>query len=72
MVEMLLGGKSLQHWQQFKSQAMGLLILGVLDEDEESSKEEEESDKGEKEKKQGQSFTSATSPAGLTQDTYNS
>eukprot|EP00957_Ditylum_brightwellii_P025521 1929278-Ditylum_brightwellii.AAC.1 len=27
MVEMLLGGKALQHWQQFKSQAMGLLIL---------------------------------------------
>eukprot|EP00957_Ditylum_brightwellii_P191110 14551508-Ditylum_brightwellii.AAC.1 len=35
MVEMLRGGKVLQHWQQFKSQAMGLLILGVLDEDKE-------------------------------------
>eukprot|EP00957_Ditylum_brightwellii_P127239 9701888-Ditylum_brightwellii.AAC.1 len=35
MVEMLLGGKALQHWQQFKSQSTGLPILGVLDEDEE-------------------------------------
>eukprot|EP00957_Ditylum_brightwellii_P136726 10426515-Ditylum_brightwellii.AAC.2 len=48
MVEMLLGGKALQHWQQFKSQAMGLPMLGVLDEDEESSEEEEENDKAEK------------------------
>eukprot|EP00957_Ditylum_brightwellii_P010530 797774-Ditylum_brightwellii.AAC.1 len=37
MVEMLLGDKALQHWQQFKSQVTGLPILGVLDEDEESS-----------------------------------
>eukprot|EP00957_Ditylum_brightwellii_P110198 8405749-Ditylum_brightwellii.AAC.1 len=42
---MLLGGKALQHWQQFKSQATGLPILVVLDEDEESSGEEEEEDK---------------------------
>eukprot|EP00957_Ditylum_brightwellii_P069879 5306861-Ditylum_brightwellii.AAC.1 len=35
MVEMLLGGKAYQHWRQFKSQAMGLLILGVLDKSEE-------------------------------------
>eukprot|EP00957_Ditylum_brightwellii_P052567 3985811-Ditylum_brightwellii.AAC.2 len=38
---MLLGGKVLQHWQQFKSQAMGLPILGVLNEDEEESSGEE-------------------------------
>eukprot|EP00957_Ditylum_brightwellii_P173310 13194228-Ditylum_brightwellii.AAC.1 len=41
MVEMLLGSKALQHWRQFKPQAMGLPILGVLDENEESSEEEE-------------------------------
>eukprot|EP00957_Ditylum_brightwellii_P034351 2606290-Ditylum_brightwellii.AAC.1 len=70
MVEMLLGGKALQHWQQFKSQAMGLPILGVLDECEESSKQEEENDKAEKKKEQGQSSTRVMSPAGLTQDTY--
>eukprot|EP00957_Ditylum_brightwellii_P050325 3816560-Ditylum_brightwellii.AAC.1 len=30
MVEMLLGGKALQHWQLFKHQATVLPILGVL------------------------------------------
>eukprot|EP00957_Ditylum_brightwellii_P123117 9387385-Ditylum_brightwellii.AAC.1 len=35
MVEMLLGGKALQHWRKFKSQATGLPILGVLDKSEE-------------------------------------
>eukprot|EP00957_Ditylum_brightwellii_P206538 15348908-Ditylum_brightwellii.AAC.1 len=48
MVEMLLGGKMLQHWRQFKSQAMGLPFLGVLDgDDKESSRE----DKDNKEKR---------------------
>ena len=41
MVEILLGGKALQHWQQFKSQATGLPILGVLDKDEEESSGED-------------------------------
>ena len=42
MVEMLLGGKVLQHWHQFKSQVTGLPILGVLDKDEEESSEEDD------------------------------
>eukprot|EP00957_Ditylum_brightwellii_P119778 9138490-Ditylum_brightwellii.AAC.1 len=46
MVEMLLGGEALQHWRQFKYQAMGLPILGVLDEREESSEEEEDKERG--------------------------
>eukprot|EP00957_Ditylum_brightwellii_P081228 6178993-Ditylum_brightwellii.AAC.1 len=45
MVEMLLGSEALQHWQQFKSQAKGLLILGVLGEDEEESSGEDKDDK---------------------------
>eukprot|EP00957_Ditylum_brightwellii_P073746 5604673-Ditylum_brightwellii.AAC.1 len=43
MVEMLLGGEVLQHWRQFKSQTMGLPILGVLDgNDKESSGEDKD------------------------------
>eukprot|EP00957_Ditylum_brightwellii_P201904 15327735-Ditylum_brightwellii.AAC.1 len=72
MLEMLLGGKVLQHWQQFMFQVTGLPILGVLDENKESSNEEEENNKAEKKKELGQSSTSATSPAGLMQDTYKS
>eukprot|EP00957_Ditylum_brightwellii_P106752 8144225-Ditylum_brightwellii.AAC.1 len=30
MVEMLLGGKALQHWQRLKSQVMGLPMLEFL------------------------------------------
>eukprot|EP00957_Ditylum_brightwellii_P175345 13348366-Ditylum_brightwellii.AAC.1 len=73
MVEMLLGGKGLQHWQQYKSHATGLLILVVLNEDEdESSREKEEDGKAKKKKEEGQSSASAASPAGLTKDTYSS
>eukprot|EP00957_Ditylum_brightwellii_P193141 14706481-Ditylum_brightwellii.AAC.1 len=55
MVEMLLGGKALQHWQQFKSQEMDLPIFGVLNEDEEeSSGEEKEDDKEKKKNGKGQ------------------
>eukprot|EP00957_Ditylum_brightwellii_P180118 13720683-Ditylum_brightwellii.AAC.1 len=39
---MLLGGNVLQHWQQFKSQATSLPILGVLNEDDKESEGEEE------------------------------
>eukprot|EP00957_Ditylum_brightwellii_P029019 2192575-Ditylum_brightwellii.AAC.1 len=46
MVEMLLGGKALQHWRQFKSQATDLPILGYLDGSEESSEEEEGKERG--------------------------
>eukprot|EP00957_Ditylum_brightwellii_P085003 6463329-Ditylum_brightwellii.AAC.1 len=53
MVEMLLGGKFLQYWQQLKPQVMGLPILGVLDEDEESSKEVEENDKEKRKRNRG-------------------
>eukprot|EP00957_Ditylum_brightwellii_P133267 10162126-Ditylum_brightwellii.AAC.1 len=64
MVEMLLGGTVLQYWQQFKSQAMGLPILGVLDGDEEeSSGEEKEEDEEKKKKDKGQSSASAATPA---------
>eukprot|EP00957_Ditylum_brightwellii_P035703 2707231-Ditylum_brightwellii.AAC.1 len=45
MVEMLLGGEALQHWQQFKSQATGLPILGVLDEEDDKSSGEDKDDK---------------------------
>eukprot|EP00957_Ditylum_brightwellii_P185178 14102177-Ditylum_brightwellii.AAC.1 len=72
MVEMLFGGKALQHWQQFKPQVMSLPMLGILDDDEESSKEEEENYKAEKKKEQGKSYTGATCPAGLMQETYKS
>eukprot|EP00957_Ditylum_brightwellii_P079948 6080487-Ditylum_brightwellii.AAC.1 len=73
MMEMLLGGKVLQHWHQFKSQVMGLPILGVLDEDEdESSGEEEDNDKEKKKKEEGQSSASVANPARLTKDTYSS
>eukprot|EP00957_Ditylum_brightwellii_P017792 1339442-Ditylum_brightwellii.AAC.2 len=53
MVEILLGGKTFQHWHQFKSQATGLPILGVLDEDDKESSREDEDDKG---KGQGTEF----------------
>eukprot|EP00957_Ditylum_brightwellii_P199164 15182196-Ditylum_brightwellii.AAC.1 len=72
MVEMLLGGKALQHWHQFKSQATGLSMLGVLDEDEEESSGEEEDDKEKGKKDKGQSSASAVTPAGITKDTYSS
>eukprot|EP00957_Ditylum_brightwellii_P032080 2432556-Ditylum_brightwellii.AAC.1 len=73
MVEMLLGGKVLQHWQQFKSQATGLPILGALDEDEEEgSREEGKDDKEKKKKGEGQSSTSVGTPVGITKDTYSS
>eukprot|EP00957_Ditylum_brightwellii_P135905 10366177-Ditylum_brightwellii.AAC.2 len=45
MVEILIGGEVLQHWQQFKSQATGLPMLGVLNEDEEESSGEDKDDK---------------------------
>eukprot|EP00957_Ditylum_brightwellii_P055750 4224324-Ditylum_brightwellii.AAC.1 len=54
MVEMLLGGKMLQHWQQFKSQVMGLPILGVLDEEDEESSGEDGDDKEKEKKDKGQ------------------
>eukprot|EP00957_Ditylum_brightwellii_P032815 2487615-Ditylum_brightwellii.AAC.1 len=67
---MLLGGKALQHWRQFKSQATGLPILGVLNEDEEESSKEDEDDKEKKKKDEGQSSTSVGTAAGITKDTY--
>eukprot|EP00957_Ditylum_brightwellii_P163973 12484671-Ditylum_brightwellii.AAC.1 len=71
MMEILLGGEALQHWQQFKSQATSLPILGVLDEEEEeSSREDEENDKEKKKKDKGQSSTSVGTPAEITKDTY--
>eukprot|EP00957_Ditylum_brightwellii_P170473 12976190-Ditylum_brightwellii.AAC.1 len=70
MVEMLLGGKALQHWRQFKSQAMDLLILGVHDEDDDESSGEDKDDEEKKDK--GQSSTSAGTPAVITKDTYSS
>eukprot|EP00957_Ditylum_brightwellii_P111909 8534121-Ditylum_brightwellii.AAC.2 len=73
MVEMLLGGKALQHWRKFKSQMMSVPILGVLDdEDEENSREEEEDDKEKKKKKEGHSSASAATQVGLTKGTYRS
>eukprot|EP00957_Ditylum_brightwellii_P137830 10508397-Ditylum_brightwellii.AAC.1 len=69
---MLLGGKVLQHWQQLKSQATGLQILGVLDEDEEESSGEDEDDKEKEKKDKGQSSASAVAPAGTTKETYSS
>eukprot|EP00957_Ditylum_brightwellii_P011040 836751-Ditylum_brightwellii.AAC.1 len=60
---MLLGGKVLQHWCQFKSQAAGLLILGVLDEEDEESSGENGDDKAKEKKNEGQSSTSAGTPA---------
>eukprot|EP00957_Ditylum_brightwellii_P135116 10301671-Ditylum_brightwellii.AAC.1 len=60
MVEMLLGGKALQHWREFKSQVMGLPILGVLDGEEENTED--------KDKKQ--EATGAKEPMGVTLDTY--
>eukprot|EP00957_Ditylum_brightwellii_P029404 2222781-Ditylum_brightwellii.AAC.1 len=41
MVEMLLGGKALQHWWDFKSQVTGLPILGVLDGEEENTEDKD-------------------------------
>eukprot|EP00957_Ditylum_brightwellii_P180571 13755070-Ditylum_brightwellii.AAC.1 len=72
MVEMLLGGKVLQYWQQFKSQATGLPILGVLDEDEEESSEEDKDGKEKEKKDKGQSSASVVAPADITKETYNS
>eukprot|EP00957_Ditylum_brightwellii_P159329 12127928-Ditylum_brightwellii.AAC.1 len=60
MVEMLLGGKTLQHWQDFKSQVTGLPILGVLGVEEENTEDKDE-------KKE---TTSAKEPTGVTLDTY--
>eukprot|EP00957_Ditylum_brightwellii_P072639 5519374-Ditylum_brightwellii.AAC.1 len=73
MVEMLLGGKVLQHWHQFKSWAMGVPILGVLDgDDEESSREDkDDKDKRKRTKDKGQNSTSAGTPVGITKDTYS-
>eukprot|EP00957_Ditylum_brightwellii_P128112 9771556-Ditylum_brightwellii.AAC.1 len=72
MVEMLLGGKVLQHWQQFKSQATDLLILGGLDEDEEESSGEEKDYKEKEKKDKGQSSVSVVTPAGIAKETYSS
>eukprot|EP00957_Ditylum_brightwellii_P164673 12537979-Ditylum_brightwellii.AAC.1 len=73
MVEMLLGSKVLQYWQQSKSQVMGLPMLGFLDEDEEQSSVKEEEDyKKKKKRDERQSSTTATTLVRLTKDTYNS
>eukprot|EP00957_Ditylum_brightwellii_P165794 12622717-Ditylum_brightwellii.AAC.2 len=72
MVEMLLRSKILQYWQQFKSQATRLLILGVLDEEDEESSRKEQDDKEKGEKDKGHTSTSAGTPAGITKDTYSS
>eukprot|EP00957_Ditylum_brightwellii_P110498 8427818-Ditylum_brightwellii.AAC.1 len=72
MVEMQLGDKALQHWQQFKSQATGLPILGVIDENEEESSGEDEEDEEEKKRGKGQSSTSVATAAGLTKGIYSS
>eukprot|EP00957_Ditylum_brightwellii_P158426 12058381-Ditylum_brightwellii.AAC.1 len=72
MVEILLGGKALQHWRQFKSKATALPILGVLDKDEEESSEEDNDDKEKEKKDKGQSSASAVPPAGITKETYSS
>eukprot|EP00957_Ditylum_brightwellii_P096988 7385860-Ditylum_brightwellii.AAC.1 len=60
------------HWQQFKSQAIGLPILGVLDEDEEKSSGEDKDGREKEKKDEGQSSASAVTPAGITKDTYSS
>eukprot|EP00957_Ditylum_brightwellii_P187847 14302417-Ditylum_brightwellii.AAC.1 len=62
MVEMLLRGKALQHWQRFKSQGTGLPILGVLDEEDEDNSGEGGNDKEKEKKDEGQSYTSAGTP----------
>eukprot|EP00957_Ditylum_brightwellii_P003247 247443-Ditylum_brightwellii.AAC.1 len=67
MVEMLLGGKVLQHWCQFKSRMTALPILGVLDGDNEDDNED---DNEKKKKDKGQSSTNVGTPAGITKDTY--
>eukprot|EP00957_Ditylum_brightwellii_P128222 9779453-Ditylum_brightwellii.AAC.1 len=72
IVEMLLGGKALQHWYQFKSQVTDLLILGVLNEDDKKSSGEDKNDKGKKKKDKGQSSTNAGAPVGVTNNTYSS
>eukprot|EP00957_Ditylum_brightwellii_P065654 4979477-Ditylum_brightwellii.AAC.1 len=72
MVEVLLGGKALHHWQQFKPQVMNLLILDVFNEDDKDSNGEEEYDKEKKKKDEGQSFTSAGTSAVISRDTYSS
>eukprot|EP00957_Ditylum_brightwellii_P084945 6459468-Ditylum_brightwellii.AAC.1 len=72
MVEMLLRGKVLQHWQQFKSQATGLPTLRVLDKDKDESSGEDKDDKEKEKKDRGQSSASAVAPAGITKETYSS
>eukprot|EP00957_Ditylum_brightwellii_P085520 6504890-Ditylum_brightwellii.AAC.1 len=72
MVEMLLWGKVLQHWQKFKSQATGLPILGNLDKDEEESSKEGKDDKEKEKTDKGQSSASAVAPTGITKETYSS
>eukprot|EP00957_Ditylum_brightwellii_P060284 4578474-Ditylum_brightwellii.AAC.1 len=62
MVEMLLGGKALQHWQEFKSQVTGLPILGVLNRDEENTEDEDSK----------QEATDAKEPMGPTLENYKS
>eukprot|EP00957_Ditylum_brightwellii_P104207 7936917-Ditylum_brightwellii.AAC.1 len=69
---MLLGGKVLQHWHQFKSQATGLPILGILDKDKEESSEEDGVDKEKEKKDKRQSSASAVPQAGITKETYSS
>eukprot|EP00957_Ditylum_brightwellii_P000100 7530-Ditylum_brightwellii.AAC.1 len=64
----MLGGKALQHWQQFKSQAMDLLILGILDEDEEESSREDKDGKEKEKKDEGQSSVSVVASAGITKE----
>eukprot|EP00957_Ditylum_brightwellii_P026518 2006405-Ditylum_brightwellii.AAC.1 len=68
---MLLGGKVLQHWQQFKSQAMGLPMLGVFDEDDKESSKADKDGEEKKKKDKGQSSTNVGTPAGIAKDTYS-
>eukprot|EP00957_Ditylum_brightwellii_P131206 10007223-Ditylum_brightwellii.AAC.1 len=63
---------ALQHWQQFKSQATDLLILGVLDEYKEESSGEDKGDKEKEKKDEGQSSASVVAPAGITKEIYSS
>eukprot|EP00957_Ditylum_brightwellii_P177554 13524322-Ditylum_brightwellii.AAC.1 len=54
MVKTLLGGKVLQHQQQFKSQAMGLPGSKVFDENNKNSSREDKDDEEKKKKDKGQ------------------
>eukprot|EP00957_Ditylum_brightwellii_P123871 9442699-Ditylum_brightwellii.AAC.1 len=60
---MLFGGKALQHWRQFESQATGLPILGVLDKSEETSEDKEGKERG---------TESGKVPAGIMLEMYKS